>query len=53
MLHKVKPLRKCFILIAKPDYGVNTGKAYALFDSNGKVHTPINSVCFAQCKTGI
>ena len=21
-------------------YGVNTGKAYALFDSNGKVHTP-------------
>ena len=37
---KVKPLRKCFILIAKPDYGVNTGKAYALFDSNGKVHTP-------------
>ena len=40
VLHKVKPLRKCFILIAKPDYGVNTGKAYALFDSNGKVHTP-------------
>ena len=40
VLHKVKPLRKCFILIAKPDYGVNTGKAYALFDSNGKIHTP-------------
>ena len=40
VLHKVKPLRKCFILIAKPDYGVNAGKAYALFDSNGKIHTP-------------
>ena len=40
VLHKVKPLRKCFILIEKPDYGVNTGKAYALFDSNGKIHTP-------------
>ncbi len=40
VLNKVKPLRQCFILIAKPDYGVNTGKAYAQFDTNGKVHTP-------------
>ena len=40
MLNKVKPLRQCFILIAKPDYGVNTGKAYSHFDTCGKVHTP-------------
>lgn len=40
VLNKVKPLRQCFILIAKPDYGVNTGKAYSQFDTCGKVHTP-------------
>lgn len=40
VLNKVKPLRQCFILIAKPDYGVNTGKAYSHFDTCGKVHTP-------------
>ena len=40
VLNKVKPLRQCFILIAKPDYGVNTGKAYSCFDTCGKVHTP-------------
>lgn len=40
VLNKVKPLRQCFILIAKPDYGVNTGKAYYCFDTCGKVHTP-------------
>ncbi len=40
VLNKVKPLRQCFVLIAKPDYGVNTGKAYSRFDTCGKVHTP-------------
>lgn len=40
VLSRVKPLRKCHILIAKPDCGVNTGKAYAEFDSHGKIHTP-------------
>lgn len=40
VLNKVKPLRKCYILIAKPDVGVNTGKAYKQFDECGKVHTP-------------
>ena len=39
-LCKVKPLKKCFILLAKPDYSVNTGKAYSEFDKNGKLHTP-------------
>lgn len=40
VLNKVKPLRKCFILIAKPDCSVNTGYAYKQFDEVGKVHTP-------------
>lgn len=40
VLNKVKPLRKCYILIAKPDCGVNTGSAYSQFDSFGKTHTP-------------
>ncbi|MDE6767916.1 MAG: 4-(cytidine 5'-diphospho)-2-C-methyl-D-erythritol kinase, partial [Eubacterium sp.] len=40
VLNKVKPLRKCFILIAKPDVGVNTAFAYKQFDECGKVHTP-------------
>lgn len=39
-LNKVKPLRKCYILIAKPDCGVNTAYAYKQFDECGKVHTP-------------
>ncbi|MGN1123640.1 MAG: 4-(cytidine 5'-diphospho)-2-C-methyl-D-erythritol kinase [Eubacterium sp.] len=39
-LNKVKPLRKCFIVIAKPDCSVNTGEAYAKFDEHGKTHTP-------------
>lgn len=40
VLNKVKPLRQCSILIAKPDFSVNTGKAYHQFDENGKIHTP-------------
>lgn len=40
VLNKVKPLRKCYILLAKPDFGVNTGQAYHQFDVSGKVHTP-------------
>ena len=40
VLNKVKPLRKCFLLIAKPDCSVNTGYAYKQFDEVGKVHTP-------------
>lgn len=40
VLNKVKPLRQCSIVIAKPDFGVNTGKAYHQFDESGKVHTP-------------
>ena len=40
VLNKVKPLRKCYILIAKPDCGVNTAYAYKQFDLCGKTHTP-------------
>ncbi len=40
VLHKVKPLRKCYIVIAKPDFDVNTGSAYKQFDDFGKTHTP-------------
>ena len=40
VLSKVKPLRKCFIVLAKPDFGVNTGAAFSQFDENGKVHSP-------------
>lgn len=40
VLNKVKPLRKCFIVLAKPDFGVNTGHAYHQFDVCGKTHTP-------------
>lgn len=40
VLNKVKPLRKCFILVAKPDVGINTAYAYRQFDECGKIHTP-------------
>ena len=40
VLSKVKPLRKCYIVLAKPDFGVNTGLAFSQFDENGKVHSP-------------
>ncbi len=40
VLNKVKPLRRCYILLAKPDYGVNTAEAYRQFDECGKTHTP-------------
>lgn len=40
VLNRVKPLRRCYILLAKPEYGVNTGIAYKQFDCFGKVHTP-------------
>ncbi len=40
VLHKVSPLKDCFIVIAKPDFDVNTGNAYRQFDDFGKTHTP-------------
>lgn len=50
VLNKVKPLRRCCILIAKPDHGVNTGYAYSQFDKFGKSHTPdkLGMLCAMQ-----
>lgn len=39
-LSKVKPLKKCYIVLAKPDFDVNTGYAYKQFDTYGKTRTP-------------
>ena len=52
VLNKVKPLRKCFIVIAKPDIGVNTAFAYKQFDECGKVHTPdkLGMLCAMQSR---
>ena len=52
VLHKVKPLRRCYILLAKPDFGVNTGNAFRQFDSFGKTHTPdkLGMLCAMQSR---
>lgn len=52
ILHKLKPLPKCFILLAKPEFGVNTGKAYGLFDTMGKTHNPdpLGMLCAVQSR---
>lgn len=52
VLNKVKPLRKCYILIAKPECGVNTAYAYKQFDEVGKVHTPdkLGMLCAMQSR---
>lgn len=40
ILNKVKPLRKCHIVLIKPDVDINTKAAYQQFDEFGKNHTP-------------
>lgn len=52
VLNKVKPLRQCYILLAKPDYQVNTGEAYSNFDNYGKTHTPdkLGMLCAMQSR---
>lgn len=40
VLSNLKPLRQCFIVLAKPEYGVNTAKAYKAFDEHGKCREP-------------
>ena len=52
VLTPVKPLRRCFIVLAKPDFGVNTGYAYNQFDNEGKVHTPdkLGMLCAIQSR---
>lgn len=52
VLNKLKPLRSCSILLAKPDVGVNTGEAYRQFDTCGKTHTPdkLGMLCAMQSR---
>lgn len=52
VLHKVKPLRRCYIVLAKPDFGVNTGHAFKQFDCFGKTHTPdkLGMLCAMQSR---
>lgn len=40
ILTPVKPLKKCYIVLAKPQFSVNTAYAYKQYDECGKVHTP-------------
>ena len=42
ILSKLKNLKKCYIVLAKPDIAVNTKLAYKAFDENGKIRTPDN-----------
>lgn len=52
-LSKVKPLKKCYIVLAKPDYDVNTGHAYKQFDEYGKTRTPdkFGMLCAVQSQS--
>ncbi|MBQ9229500.1 MAG: 4-(cytidine 5'-diphospho)-2-C-methyl-D-erythritol kinase [Eubacterium sp.] len=52
ILSPVKPLRRCYIVLAKPDQGVNTGAAFAQFDEFGKEHAPdcLGMLCAVQAR---
>ncbi len=52
-LSKVKPLKNCYIVLAKPDYDVNTGIAYKQFDEYGKTRTPdkFGMLCAVQSQS--
>lgn len=50
VLTKIKPLRQCFIVLAKPDFSVNTGAAFKQCDEHGKTHNPdgLGMLCAIQ-----
>lgn len=52
ILSPVKALRRCYIVLAKPDSGVNTGAAFAQFDEEGKQHSPdsLGMLCAVQSR---
>ncbi len=52
-LSKIKPLKKCYIVLAKPDFDVNTGYAYKQFDHFGKIRTPdkFGMLCAMQSRS--
>ena len=45
-------MRKCYVLLAKPDFDVNTAFAYKQFDLFGKTHTPdkLGMLCAVQSR---
>lgn len=40
VLHELKPLKRCYIVLAKPEQGVNTASAYAQYDRVGCQYQP-------------
>ena len=52
ILSKMKSLKKCFIVLAKPDVSVNTSAAYKAFDENGKMRTPDNFGMLCAIQSG-
>lgn len=40
VLYPLKPLKRCYIVLAKPEQGVNTAKAYAEYDRAGRQWEP-------------
>lgn len=40
VLHPLKPLKRCYIVLAKPNQGVNTAKAYREYDQYGRQYEP-------------
>ncbi len=52
ILNKVKPLSNCYIVLAKPEVGVNTAFAYKQYDLFGTIHRPrkLEMLCAIQNK---
>ena len=50
ILSPVKPLRRCYIVLAKPDQGVNTGAAFASLTNSARNTRLIASGCCAPCR---
>ncbi|MCD7723065.1 MAG: 4-(cytidine 5'-diphospho)-2-C-methyl-D-erythritol kinase [Clostridiales bacterium] len=50
VLSKIKRVPACSIVLAMPDFSVNTAHAYAQFDKCGKTHTPncLDMLCAMQ-----
>lgn len=51
VLSRVKPLRECFIVIAKPEKGVSTAQAFAAADS-AHIYHPDNIKMLDACSKG-
>ena len=51
-ISKVRQLPKCYFVLAKPDFAVNTGAAFSQFDTSGKTHTPdkFGMLCAVQAR---